>query len=558
MMATAAKEDGTSNSSNSNSLKVALSFGYNGAEFEGLDRNSSNPLSSHRHNKASIESVLLNAFVTCAAPSNKAASASSLSVKVTNISRATPTYIGEHASRQTLSFEISCASVPLKLPTPASINEILPSSIRVFSCIEPTPKFSARRLCDARTFEYLLPTYVFAPPSEETGYRYAPRKDYSKEELDVMYPDPFDTDRSGEASLFTTIKRTANRKHTQRNLSPTSPYPPHLADVPPMPSSNFPQAADSTAYLSRSQPSSAGGFLTKMFETLRVGRKEKPANAPSTSTTRSKSQGRSRALSAPPPSLHSSSSTLTQSNEEPSYTTDYTTPRVFDPIRLPELTEEDKTALRRFRATSLQLSTFKGIIGIYRGTHNWHNYVDAASPDVYIRIRHMEVVEVPEIHFGMEWVRVKVQASSFPTGLVRRMIGMAVMVVRTNTPQSVVANSFGIANIEVPLAPASGLIFDEPIYDEYNRECLATQRPDASINFDKVKTQVEEFRKTQIHNRVYQAEEDALEFHEWLRGIDTFAFMYYHYLNTRGIILPQTCVSSLGNAAEAMVYDPRP
>jgi hypothetical protein len=38
MMATAAKEDGTSNSSNSNSLKVALSFGYNGAEFEGLDR----------------------------------------------------------------------------------------------------------------------------------------------------------------------------------------------------------------------------------------------------------------------------------------------------------------------------------------------------------------------------------------------------------------------------------------------------------------------------------------------------------------------------------------
>jgi tRNA pseudouridine38-40 synthase len=73
----------------------------------------------------------------------------------------------------------------------------------------------------------------------------------------------------------------------------------------------------------------------------------------------------------------------------------------------------------------------------------------------------MEVVEVPEIHFGMEWVRVKVQASSFPTGLVRRMIGMAVMVVRTNTPQSVVANSFGIANIEVPLAPASGLIFDE-------------------------------------------------------------------------------------------------
>ena len=73
-----------------------------------------------------------------------------------NISRSSATEEGEHASRQVISLEMS-GSPDLKVPTPEDVNAILPKDVRVFKILEVPQGFSARRTCETRTYEFLLP-----------------------------------------------------------------------------------------------------------------------------------------------------------------------------------------------------------------------------------------------------------------------------------------------------------------------------------------------------------------------------------------------------------------
>ena len=50
----------------------------------------------------------------------------------------------------------------------ALINAHLPPQIRVMAVKRVKRGFSARHYCGARTYEYLLPTYAFAPSHQTT------------------------------------------------------------------------------------------------------------------------------------------------------------------------------------------------------------------------------------------------------------------------------------------------------------------------------------------------------------------------------------------------------
>jgi tRNA pseudouridine38-40 synthase len=65
------------------------------------------------------------------------------------------------------------------------------------------------------------------------------------------------------------------------------------------------------------------------------------------------------------------------------------------------------------------------------------------------------------------------------------MIALAILVIHTNTPVSVIGNSFGHAKIEFPEAPALGLILDEPHYTQFNDYAIRTDS--CLIDFESIK-----------------------------------------------------------------------
>ena len=63
------------------------------------------------------------------------------------------------------------------------------------------------------------------------------------------------------------------------------------------------------------------------------------------------------------------------------------------------------------------------------------------------------------------------------------MIAMAMLVTRTDTPPSVISQSFEPHKINIPKAPALGLLLEKPLFDGYNQRIA--DRPDRSpISFD--------------------------------------------------------------------------
>ena len=67
------------------------------------------------------------------------------------------------------------------------INEHLPRDIRVFGYQRVTGSFNAKDQCDARTYEYILPTFVFAPKELLTPCEWSRDSDTNtREELELL------------------------------------------------------------------------------------------------------------------------------------------------------------------------------------------------------------------------------------------------------------------------------------------------------------------------------------------------------------------------------------
>ncbi|KAI9338382.1 pseudouridine synthase [Zopfochytrium polystomum] len=539
--------------------RIAILFGYNGDGYNGLERSKGGK---------TIENELLTALATLAGQS-----ATGEQITLLNISRASSTEEGEHAARQVISLEMVGNNV--KIPSPSAMNAILPETIRVFKIVRPAESFSARRSCEIRTYEYVIPTYVFAPPPPETGYRNEYQPEMSREVLDSLYPDPNPTeDGSGTGNLFTTLKRglsRTNSRHGQGSLPRphADELPAYAQEVSPPPSPRHAsgQGQAQGAEFGTSPNAGAGGnAITRFFDQFRgrssgsksLSRKKSGGGSSGVlasdsveSVNAGASSGQSRSRSRPR-SRQRSRDLRRKSNGDFADDVEYTAeeadngPQYFDPVRLTPQTPASLATLRSYRMTPEQVESLRNIIAIYRGTHNWHNFIPGAEYEdgrCYIRVMDMQMSN-PEIRpagepaAGMEFVRIKIRAKAFARFQFRKMVALAIMVIRTNTPRSLVAGSFGVGKFEVPECPSTGMIFELPSYDDYND--APTRPASEKITFDDEKDVVERFRKSYVHDRIYRDEEEHMHFNEWLRRIDSYAFLYTHFLNSRGVLKRQT------------------
>lgn len=116
---------------------IAVLFAYDGTQFDGLER--------ERLNKESktVEQALFKAF-----PRD--------TTSITHISRASLTGAHEHAAKQVISLNYGGEEIP---EVEAVNAQLATEAIKVFKIIPVDKDFSARRTCEARTVEVLIPVF---------------------------------------------------------------------------------------------------------------------------------------------------------------------------------------------------------------------------------------------------------------------------------------------------------------------------------------------------------------------------------------------------------------
>ncbi|KND02180.1 tRNA pseudouridine synthase A [Spizellomyces punctatus DAOM BR117] len=208
------------------------------------------------------------------------------------------------------------------------------------------------------------------------------------------------------------------------------------------------------------------------------------------------------------------------------------------PISQPTL--EDIDCDRRFRATAEQIATFRAIMTSFQGVHNFHNFTLGRSFKDKASVRRMIQIQVldPEVHDGVEWLRVRLHGQSFMLHQIRKMIGLASLMVRTQTPISIIPETLTSVKLNIPKAPGTGLLMDEPLFQSYNtadkRRIESGKDP---IDFSLAAEDIEKF-KQHILAGIRQDEMVNHRFGRWARFIDSYSFTFATYLNRDGIVRP--------------------
>ena len=157
---------------------------------------------------------------------------------------------------------------------------------------------------------------------------------------------------------------------------------------------------------------------------------------------------------------------------------------------------------------------------------------------------------------------------------IRKMIGLLVLIGRTNAPVSLITQSFGPARIHVPKAPGLGLLLVEPHFGGYNIKVannneridrMMAQRTSAgkpipesveggkreTVDFHEFQEKMDQFKQTHVYDEIHRTEDATSEFAKWLNYLDVFVGpdLYVYMLTQR---VPQS------RGAYSRVCDPAP
>ncbi|CAG8452376.1 2889_t:CDS:2 [Diversispora eburnea] len=162
-------------------------------------------------------------------------------------------------------------------------------------------------------------------------------------------------------------------------------------------------------------------------------------------------------------------------------------------IEVPLTTSEEMIEKRKYRIPSETLDYVRQCFKAYEGTHNFHNFTIGRNPKERSCNRFITSFEVcePKIINNCEWLSLKVHGQSFMLHQIRKMVALIVMMVRTTTPVTLIPRTFDPIKINIPKAPALGLLLEQPVFKSYNKKCMGNGK--GLIEFEKHQIQEEEF-----------------------------------------------------------------
>ncbi|KAJ3065111.1 tRNA pseudouridine synthase 1 [Podochytrium sp. JEL0797] len=180
-------------------LKLAVLYGYSASAVDA---------------ESLVLSAIASASCTALDDESESVRLTTQTTQMTGISRACAAERGEFCARQVLSLEVLSASATL--PHANQVNQLLPQSVRVFKVLRVDKAFSARRMCDLRVYEYLIPTYAFAPPPPQTGFPFKPEP--SQDAINTFLNEA----NLADSSIFTTLSTSLKRSTSQKKVASKS------------------------------------------------------------------------------------------------------------------------------------------------------------------------------------------------------------------------------------------------------------------------------------------------------------------------------------------------
>ncbi|KAF9306785.1 tRNA pseudouridine synthase 1 [Mortierella antarctica] len=209
-------------------------------------------------------------------------------------------------------------------------------------------------------------------------------------------------------------------------------------------------------------------------------------------------------------------------------------------------TPEEMAEKRNYRIDAATLAKVREGFSAYIGTKNFHNFTighDFKEKTCNRYIMKFDVSD-PKMIEGTEWLSLKVHGQSFMLHQIRKMVGLVVMIIRTDTPMRLIPETFKANKINIPKAPSLGLLLERPVFTTYNRK---VEGKNPALDFDPYTTEMEAFKEKYIYEGIIKEELTYNRFDEYLQILDGHADKYnFGYLNKIGVI-PEDAIIKRGD-----------
>ena len=442
-------------------------IGYAGSGYKGMQING---------DEKTIEGDLFKAFVAAGAISK----ANADDPKKSSLVRCARTDKGVHAAGNVISLKLIMED-PSIIET---INENLPSQIRVWGMERTNGAFSCYQSCDSRWYEYLIPTFSFLPPHPHS---------YLGNQLVES------VEKEGVLETF---------KARQEDVASFWQNTEDVYVRPILEKFDLETRGKIMAAIHSEKDDSDGEKVSK--EKQKQGTGEAKVGAidgdPNVEPIIAAAE------QEPNDTLNAQEVEVKEASDI--YETADTLapiPKVLSPVELAvkEVKAAYITAKKAYRISDSRRERVQEALKCYVGTKNFHNYTiqkHSSDPSAKRHIRSFNVQPEPVIINDTEWLSLKVHGQSFMMHQIRKMVAMAALVVRCGSPMSIIQESYGPATISIPKAPGLGLLLEAPVFDSYNERAVNEFKRE-KIDFNKYAKEMLEFKQREIYDRIFREEE---------------------------------------------------
>lgn len=520
--------------------KVAVLLGYSGTGYKGMQL---------APDQKTIEGDLFKAFVDAGAISK----ANADDPKKSSFVRCARTDKGVHAAGNIISLKLIVEDENIV----QKINEKLVPQIRIWGYVRTNNSFSSYQLVDSRIYEYLIPTHSFLPPHPKSYLgrkcrEWAERKDdlaawqkrqeevqgyWEKVDEEVVKPIleeyPEEIREILQKALWLTAEQEANRQGDKEKAKPAAKQ----ADTKPQSMTNNAQSQihPDRAYLfpKEAQPATAASDQQTEGEVATATNGDVPANEEVVNDAQIKDKVREEQPTDPAPSQPQRDLT----EEEKKAREERIARRNLINEGVKRLRAAYVQAKRQYRIPESRKQRLQDVLNLYLGTRNFWNFTvnkPYRDPSAKRVIKSFNVNFDPILIDGTEWLSLKVHGQSFMMHQIRKMVGMAALLVRCGCDPARITEAYGPANLSIPKAPALGLLLERPVFDSYNKRAKDNLQNDP-VDFDQYKTEMDAFKQKFIYERMYEDEERENVFGNFFNHVDNFPSNTFLFVTSGGL-----------------------
>ncbi|KAG6445536.1 tRNA pseudouridine synthase A isoform X2 [Manduca sexta] len=184
---------------------------------------------------------------------------------------------------------------------------------------------------------------------------------------------------------------------------------------------------------------------------------------------------------------------------------------------------EDEVSRKQYRIPSEKLDKVNNVLGVYKGTKSYHNFTEKKHFQDPSASRYMMgfCVDRVFVHSDMEFAVLVVKGQSFMLHQIRKMIGLALAVLRGHADPSIMEKVFGKEKVMIPTVPGLGLVLDKVHYDRYDAKFGLTHE---KLIWDDQEDTIQKFKMDYIYPNIVKGEIEGNNFAIWLEKLKLHSY----------------------------------